>query len=47
MAEKRKHAILFAATLLCAQKLIVTIGEDKSNLAKLYLVEFLCGATAV
>jgi glycerol dehydrogenase-like iron-containing ADH family enzyme len=34
MTEERKHAILFAATLLCARKLIETIESDKPNLAK-------------
>jgi len=34
MEEKRKHAILFAATLLCARKLIEVIDSDKPNWAK-------------
>lgn len=34
MEEQRKHAILFAATLLCGRKLIETIESDKPNLAK-------------
>jgi hypothetical protein len=34
MEEKRKHAILFAAMLLCARKLIESIEADKPNLAK-------------
>ena len=34
MTEERKHAILFAATLLCARKLIETIESDKPNFAK-------------
>ena len=32
MTEARKRAILFAATLLCARKLIETIESDKPNL---------------
>jgi hypothetical protein len=39
MEEERKHAILFAATLLCARKLIETIDSDKPNLAKQYFVD--------
>jgi hypothetical protein len=39
MEEQRKHAILFAATLLCARKLIESIESDKPNLAKQYLVD--------
>jgi len=39
MEEQRKHAILFAATLLCARKLIETIESDKPNLAKQYFVD--------
>ena len=39
MTEERKHAILFAATLLCAGKLIETIESDKPNLAKQYFVD--------
>jgi len=34
MEDQRKHAIPFAATLLCARKLIETIESDKPNLAK-------------
>jgi hypothetical protein len=41
MTEERKHAILFAATLLCARKLIETIEADKPNLAKEYFVDVL------
>jgi hypothetical protein len=33
MTEERKHAILFAATLLCARKLIESIQSDKPDLA--------------
>jgi len=39
MTEERKHAILFAATLLCARKLIETIESDKPNLAKQHFVD--------
>jgi hypothetical protein len=39
MTEDRKHAILFAATLLCARKLIESIEPDKPNLAKQYFVD--------
>jgi hypothetical protein len=38
MTEERKHAILFAATLLCARKLIEVIDSDKPNMAKPYFV---------
>jgi hypothetical protein len=34
MTEDRKHAILFAATLLCARKLIETMESDKPNFAE-------------
>jgi hypothetical protein len=39
ITEKRKHAILFAATLLCARKLIETMESDKPNFAKQYFVD--------
>jgi hypothetical protein len=39
MTEERKHAILFAATLLSARKLIETIDSDKPNFAKEYFVD--------
>jgi hypothetical protein len=39
MTEERKHAILFAATLLCARKLIETIESDKPNFAKQFWVD--------
>jgi hypothetical protein len=39
MTEERKHAILFAATLLCARKMIESIEPDKPNLAKPYFVD--------
>jgi hypothetical protein len=34
MTEQRMHAMLFAATLLCAWKLIETIESNKPNMAK-------------
>ncbi len=34
MEGQRKHAILFAAMLLCARKSIDSMESDKSNLAK-------------
>jgi hypothetical protein len=39
MTEERKHAILFAATLLCARKLIETMESDKPNFAEPYWVD--------
>jgi hypothetical protein len=39
MTEERKHAILFAATLLCARKLIETIESDKPNFAKQFFID--------
>jgi hypothetical protein len=39
MTEERKHAILSAATLLCARKLIETMESDKPNFAKQYFVD--------
>ena len=39
MEEQQKHAILFAATLLCAWKLIETIESDKPNFDKQYFVD--------
>jgi hypothetical protein len=39
MTEERKHGILFAATLLCARKLIETMESDKPNFAKQYFVD--------
>jgi hypothetical protein len=38
MTEERKHAILFAATLLSARKLM-EMDPDKPNLAKAYIVD--------
>jgi hypothetical protein len=39
MEEDRKYAILFAATLLCARKLIETMDSDRPNFAKQYFVD--------
>jgi hypothetical protein len=39
MTEDRKYAILFAATLLCARKMIETMESDKPNFAKQYFVD--------
>jgi hypothetical protein len=39
MTEESKHAILFAATLLCARKLIEVMESDKPNFAKQYFVD--------
>jgi hypothetical protein len=39
MTEERKHAILFAATILSARKLIECIESDKPNFAKEYWVD--------
>jgi hypothetical protein len=39
MTEDRKHAIPFAATLLCARKLIETMESDKPNFAKQFWVD--------
>ena len=39
MEPRRKYALLFAATLLCARKLIESIESDKPNLAKQYFVD--------
>jgi hypothetical protein len=39
MTEERKHAILFAATLLCARKMIETMESDKPNYAEQYWVD--------
>jgi len=39
MTEERKQAILFAATLLCARKMIETIESDKPNFAEEYFVD--------
>jgi hypothetical protein len=39
MTEERKHAILFATTLLCARKMIETIDSDKPNFAEEYFID--------
>jgi hypothetical protein len=39
MTDERKYAILFAATLLCARKLIDSMESDKPNMAKEYWTE--------
>jgi hypothetical protein len=39
MTEERKYAVLFAATLLCARKLIETMDSDRPNFAKQYFVD--------
>jgi hypothetical protein len=39
MTEEREHAILFAATILSARKLIDCIESNKPNFAKDYFVE--------
>jgi hypothetical protein len=39
MTEERKYAILFAATLLCARKLIESIQSDKPDMSKPYFVD--------
>jgi hypothetical protein len=39
MTEERKQAILFAATLLCARKIIETMESDKPNFAEEYFVD--------
>jgi hypothetical protein len=38
MTEERKHAILFAATILCARKLI-EMDSNKPNMAKGFIVD--------
>jgi hypothetical protein len=38
MTEERKHAILFAATLLCARKLM-EMDSGKPSPAKIYTVD--------
>jgi hypothetical protein len=39
MTEERKHAILFAATLLCARKMVEIMDSDKPNFAKQFFVD--------
>jgi hypothetical protein len=43
----RKHAVLFAATLLCARKRIETRESDKPNMAKQYFIDRAINVTAV
>ena len=38
MSEERKHAILFAATLLCARRLIDMQNEGKPNFTKTHWI---------
>jgi hypothetical protein len=39
MTEERKHAILFAATLLSARKLLPMMEEDRTSMAIDYFTE--------
>jgi hypothetical protein len=39
MTQERKYAILFAATLLCARKMIEIMDSGKPNFAKQYFVD--------
>jgi hypothetical protein len=39
MTEERKYAILFAATLLSARRLIDSMGSNKPDLAKGFWVD--------
>jgi hypothetical protein len=39
MTEERKHAIVFATTLLCARKQIDQIESDKPNFAEQYFID--------
>ncbi len=39
MTEERKHAILFAATLLSARRLIENIESDKPHLNEQYFID--------
>jgi hypothetical protein len=39
MTEERKYAILFAATLLSARRILETIDSDKPNMAEEFLIE--------
>jgi hypothetical protein len=39
MTEERKHAILFAATLLSARRMLETIDSDKPNMAEEFFIE--------
>jgi hypothetical protein len=46
MDEQRKHAILFAATLLSARKLLDWMEMDKLNFAKQFWVDKAIGEAA-
>ena len=46
MDEQRKHAILFATTLLSARKAVEWIEADKPNFAKQYWVDKAIGGAA-
>jgi hypothetical protein len=46
MDEQRKHAILFAATLLSARKLLDWMEMDKPSLAKQFWVDKAIGEAA-
>ena len=39
MTEERKHAILFAATILSARRILETIDFDKPNRAEEFFIE--------
>jgi hypothetical protein len=39
MSEERKHAILFAATILSARRILETIDSDKPNMAEEFFIE--------
>jgi hypothetical protein len=39
MTEERKHAILFAATLLCARKIIDSMDSNKPDMAKQFYID--------
>ena len=39
MEERRKYAILFAATVLCARKMIEWMESDKPTMAKQFWVD--------
>jgi hypothetical protein len=39
VTEERKHAILFATTLLCARKMIETIESGKPSFAEEYFID--------
>jgi hypothetical protein len=39
MEEQRKHAILFAATIPCARKIIDSMDLDKPNMSKQFFID--------